>query len=386
MANTLTGLIDYIYESADVVSRELVGFVPAVYLNGAAERAAVNQDITYDVVPTMAAVDTAAAANPPDFVDQTVGTGTMKITKSKTVPFYWSGEDEKGLGTKRTAIENNKFAQAFRTLVNAIEADLAATYVSASRAYGTAAQAPFATAGDFSDAAQVVKILKDNGAPLGDLQLVINTTAGANIIGKQARADVIGGNVASLQQQGVLINIAGCRIRESAAVKLHTKGDATGALTDLSAGYAVGATTIHVDTGTNEIVAGDIISFADDASASKYVVKTGYDLGASATEGDLVIQNPGLRAAVGDSKAITLTANYTANMAFDRSAIHLLCRLPALPAEGDRADDEVIMIDPVSGIPFRIALYKGYMGNQIHVQVAWGVKAVKPEHIAILAG
>ena len=41
MANTLTGLIDYIYESADVVSRELCGLIPSVYLNGVADQVAV---------------------------------------------------------------------------------------------------------------------------------------------------------------------------------------------------------------------------------------------------------------------------------------------------------------------------------------------------------
>ena len=77
---------------------------------------------------------------------------------------------------------------------------------------------------------------------------------------------------------------------------------------------------------------------------------------------------------------------YAANLAFDRSAIHLLARLPKSPEGGDVAQDEYIMVDAISGIPFRIALYKGYYANQIEVSVAWGVKAVKSEHIAILLG
>ena len=383
MANTITGLIDYIYQSADVVSRELVGLVPSVYLNGAAEQAAVNQDITYDVVPTMSAEDTTPAAVPPTLGDQTVGTGTMKLTKSRTVRFYWSGEDERALGGKRNAIENNKFAQAFRTLANEMEADLAALYAQASRAYGTAGTAPFGTAGDFTDAANVVKILKDNGAPTSDIQLVINTAAGANIIGKQARADIVGAAVTSLQQQGILLDIAGCKIRESAQIKAHTKGAGTG-YDFVTAGEAIGETTLSFEGGTvntTGIKAGDILTHAGD-TVNKYVVTTG----STATSGDIVIGAPGLLVAGVDANEWTIGNSYAANMCFDRSAIHLLARLPKLPAGGDQADDEMVMIDPISGIPFRIAMYKGYMANQIAIQVAWGVKAVKPAHMALLLG
>lgn len=384
MANTLTGLIDYMYESADVVSRELVGMIPSVYLNPSADQVAVNQEITYDVVPTMSAEDTTASATPPSLGDQTVGTGTMKITKSRTVRFYWTGEDEAGLGSKRSAIENNKFAQAFRTLTNEIEADLTALYKAASRAYGTAGTAPFGTAGDFTDASNVLKILKDNGAPLGDIQLVINTAAGANIIGKHARADILGNDVSSLQRRGILMDIAGCKIRESAKIADHTKGTGASATTN-NAGYAVGSTSLTLaSAGTGTLLAGDVVTFAGD-TANKYVVTTG-DADVS-DGGTLVLGAPGIRVAMSAAtKAITVGNSYAANMAFDRSAIHLLARLPKVPAGGDKAEDEYILVDPVSGLPFRIALYKGYMANQIAIQIAWGVKAVKPEHIALLLG
>lgn len=382
MANTLTGLIDYMYESADVVSRELVGMIPSVYMNSTAEQVAVNQEITYDVVPTMSAEDTTAAATPPALADTTVGTGTMKITKSRTVRFYWTGEDEAGLGSKKSVLENNKFAQAMRTLTNEIETDLAGLYTSCSRAYGTAGTTPFGTAGDFSDAAQVVKILEDNGAPTGDIQLVINTAAGANIVGKQARADIIGdSSIRNLQQQGMLLDIAGCKIRKSAKINSHTKGTGASYDTDLVDGYAIGDTTIHVDTGTGTILAGDVVTFTGDTN--KYVVGTGF---AGDGDGDIVINNPGLLATLANNIDVTIGNSYAANMCFDRSAIHLLCRLPKLPTGGDQADDEYVLVDPVSGIAFRIALYRGYMANQIAIQAAWGVKAVKPAHMALLLG
>jgi hypothetical protein len=263
-----------------------------------------------------------------------------------------------------------------------MEADLAALYVSASRAYGTAGTTPFGTAGDFSDAAEAVRILKDNGAPIGDLQLVINTAAGAKIIGKQARADIIGSNIGSLQQQGILLALAGCKIRESAQIKSHTKGTGASYLLNNVAGYAIGSTTIAVDTGTGTIIIGDVFTNSQSGRDpnNKYIVKTA--LGG----GSLVLNNPGNQVAWVDNDSVAVGNNYAANLAFDRSAIHLLARLPKTPETGDAAADEVTMIDPVSGIPYRIALYKGYYANQIEVSVAWGVKAVKPEHIAILLG
>lgn len=379
MANTLTGLIEFIEETADTVSRELVGMIPAVYLNGKAEQVAKNQNITYPVVPAATASDVTPAATVPALADTAYGTGTMAITKVRKHSFHWTGDDEASIsGNMKNILQNNKFAQGFRVLTNEIETDLAALYVSASRAYGTAGTTPFATAGDFTDAAEVVKILKDNGAPTGDIQLVINTAAGAKIIGKQSRADIVGeGNIRSLQQQGVLLSLAGCNIRESAQIKSHTKGTGTSYVTNVTP-LAVGATTIGIDTGSGTCLAGDAVTFAGDTN--KYVV------GTALSGGDIVINENGLRQTLADGVAMTIGGNYAANMAFDRSAIHLLARLPKTPEGGDIADDEYIMVDPVSGIPFRIALYRGYHANQIEISTAWGVKAVKSEHMAILLG
>ena len=50
-------------------------------------------------------------------------------------------------------------------------------------------------------------------------------------------------------RRGVLFPLDGLDIRQSAQVKLHTKGTATGMDVDLQAGYGVGDTTIHVDGG-----------------------------------------------------------------------------------------------------------------------------------------
>jgi len=55
MANTLTNLIPDIYAALDVVSRELVGFIPSVTMDAQANRVAVGQNLRIPIVPGNAA-------------------------------------------------------------------------------------------------------------------------------------------------------------------------------------------------------------------------------------------------------------------------------------------------------------------------------------------
>lgn len=385
MANTITDLIPEIYTALDVVSRELVGFIPAVSMDATFERAAVNQTVRSPVAPASTAGDITPGVTPPDDGDQTIGNVSMTITKARRVPIRWNGEQSRGLnngGPGRNNIMRDQFAQAFRTLCNEVETDLSALHVNASRAYGTAGTTPFGTAGDFTDASNVLKILKDNGSPLSDLHLILDTSAGAKLLGLQSRYDIAGDT--TMQNQGIIVNKGGLMLRESAQVKQAvTVGTASGATTN-NAGYAVGTTTLTLaSAGTGTLIAGDVITFAGDTN--KYVVVTG-DADVSGG-GTLVIAEPGLRVAMSAAtKAITVVAAAARNMCFARSAIALATRVPALPEEGDLAVDRQIVTDPRSGLSFEVAKYMQYRQVQYEVSLAWGVKTVKPEHLALLLG
>lgn len=374
MANTLTSLVPDLYESLDIVSRELAGFIPSVTLDATAERAALNQAIRIPITPAAPAEDVSPGQLPPDDGDQTVGNTPFTITKSRMVPFRWTGEEQKGINTGPgyANIRRDQITQAIRTLVNEIEVDVGKTAYLASRATGTAGTTPFAST--LGDTAQVRKILSDNGAPLSDLQCVIDTTAGANIrtLAQLTKANEAG--TTALRAQGTLLELHGFVLRESAGVARHTAG--TGASYVTNGALAIGATVIPVQTGSGTIIAGDVVTIGN----YKYVVTS------ALSGGNLTIGAPGLREAVNSGSTVTLAAAYTANFAFSRSAIVLATRAPALPEEGDMADDRMMIQDPRTGMAFEVSMYKQYRRVRYEIAAAWGVQNIKPAHSCILLG
>lgn len=386
--NTITNLIPTLYSAMDTVSRELVGFIPAVSRDSSAERAAKDQTINVPIVPAITAGDIAAAVTAPDDGNATIGNTTLTISKSRYAPVRWNGEEQRAIGLSGVAaqVTQDRFAQAMRVLVNEVETDLAALHIYASRAYGTYNTVPFGTAADLSDAAQMRKILEDNGAPSSDLQMVLGSSAIANIRGKQSvlfKMNEAGTD--ELLRRGILGDLQGFALRNSAQVKTAvTAGTNNGSATTDSAGYSVGATTITLaSAGTGTIIAGDIITFANDTN--KYIVATG-DTNV-ANGGTIVLQEPGLRQAL-PASAVTITtiAATTRNMAFSRSAIALVTRAPAMPEGGDSADDVMEIQDPVSGLAFQVAMYRQYRQVRFEVGLAWGVKMIAPRHCGILIG
>ena len=382
MANTLTNLIPVMYKGMDIARRELVGLIPAVDIDAAAAAAAVNQTIRTPIIPVATTGNVTPGQQPPDDGDQTISYLDMAVTKSKYSAIRWSGEELLGYGSNGQFEMTlaRQFAESVRALTNEVEADLAALFVNASRAYGTAGTAPFAS--DLSDPANVLKILLDNGAPqIGDKQMIINTTAGAKLRSLATLNKANEAGTTELREMGKLLNIHGFDIRESAAIKSSTT-QAAAANYVIDGAHAAGSTTLTIKTGVAAIKAGTLFTIAD-GGGHVYVVAADYAGGA----GNLSINAPGLVVAAADTKALTVaTTQYAANMAFERNAIKLLARTPAMPDGGDAADDVMTITDPISGLSFQVAMYRLYRRVKYEVGLAWGVKTVKPEFLSLLLG
>jgi len=391
MPNVLNNLAADMFVAADKVSRELTGFIPAVTLNNGTDGAAIGDVVRSHFTRDATVGNRNKGMTVSEGTNQTVDSKTVTITKDRSVEIPWEGEEIKSVnnGSGFETIQGDQIFQAMRGLTNEIELDLAvAAHLGASRAYGTAGTTPFATAGDFSDASFTKKILVDNGAGEFGHQLVMNTTAGATIQGKQSQANVTGTD--SLQRQGILLPLSGLDLRQSAQVQNFTAGAMASATTD-AAGYAVGSTVITLEAaGTGIVSAGDIVSFAGDTN--KYVVASVSFAGANPAAGDTItLQEVGLRVAIPASTAlITVIASSARNVCFNRSAIELVARAPATPVIGgvvrDSAVDRMMIVDPISGLPFEVSVYLGQGKAMMQVAMAWGTKVWKPEGVATLLG
>ena len=160
MSNVLTDLAGDIYKAADVVSRELVGAIPSITINGnGTERAALNDTVRSFVAPAATSVTNTPSMTIPEGTDQNVGNKTMTLSKSKGVQIPWTGEDVRHVnnGSGYSNILGDQFEQAFRTITNEMESDACVElYTNASRAYGAAGTTPFPTAGDYTDMSETL--------------------------------------------------------------------------------------------------------------------------------------------------------------------------------------------------------------------------------------
>jgi hypothetical protein len=375
----LTTLLPIAVQAFDVVSRELIGFIPGVNRDPRADRLAKNQTLYSWVTPIITLQDIVPGMTAPQPADRTLGNKTIQIVNFKMADFYFTGEEEMQLNQTGSygGVVADTVEQAIRTVVNQMEADCGlALQVGASRAYGTVGTTPFPTT--VGESAQMRKILDDNGAPGNTRSLVIDTTSGAALrtLANLTKANEAGTTMTL--RDGQLLDLNGLAVRESAQVVTPAVGTGAGYLVNNGAGYAVGATAITVDTGTGTIVAGDIITFAGDTN--KYVVATA--LAANV----VTLAAPGLRKAVADNAAITVLAAGPRMIAHSRNAITLATRLPARPSGGDQAIDVATITDARSGISLEFSMYPGYRQIRYEVAAAWGVNVMKTEHIGVLLG
>lgn len=376
MANVLTSLAPTLFSAAKLVANEPFGVVGAINTQFDDKGVAKGDNVSVDVAPVRAASDFTPSNITTTGGDSTGSKIDVTITKSRKVDWHLTGEQQRSLdngGISQDWVQQ-LIAQGMRTLRNEAEVDAAlAVKIGASRAFGTAGTTPFAS--DLTALTNVRKILVDNGAPKADLQMVFDTNAGLNLRNLGVLQNAYQAGSDAERRTGEFLPQMGFRLSESAGIGVHTKGTGTSYQVNNASGYAIGSTSIAVDTGSGTILAGDVITFTGDTN--KYVV-TG-----ALSGGVVTIGAPGLRTAIADNTAITVGNNYTANLAFERSAVVGVLRPPLMPA------NPTIQQMPISdqfGMTYLMLDIAQYGQRTWELHLAWGFKSVNGEFSSIALG
>lgn len=376
MANIFTPLQPVLYSAAQVVSNEPFGVIGAISSSFDDKGVAIGDLVKVPVAPVRTPTDFVPAATAPQGDDATASEVDVQITASKKVSWFLTGEQLRSLqnGGNDNEWVRQLIAQGMRSLRNMAEAEACrAIKVGASRAVGTAGTNPFAT--DINVIADARKVLFDNGAPMADLQLCIDSSAGvsARKLGIVQQAYQAGSD--EERRSGDLLRQFGFAIRESAGIVGHTNG--TGASYVTNGATAAGVRDIALATGTGTVLAGDVVSFAAD-TANKYVVANGI-----AAPGTISLGRPGARKVIPTANALTVGGSYTPNLAFERSAVVGIMRPPIFP---DNATIQKTLISDRLGMTYLLLQIEQYGQTSWELHLAYGFKVVQSEHVALVMG
>lgn len=379
MPNIFSAIAPVAYSAAQQVSAEPIGVVNRISTNFDSKGVAIGDSVKVPYAPVAAATDFAAGMANPTGTDKTAAAVTVTIDKSRKTSWNLTGEQIRSLenGGNYQEWVRQLLAQGMRTLRNEMEIDAAiAVKQGASRAVGTAATTPFAS--DINLIAEARKVLRDNGAPLADVSLALDSAAWFNLLKLGIVQQAYQAGSDEERRSGNLMKQFGINLVESAGVGLHTKGTGTAYVTGATGPYVKGITDVPLVTGTNTILAGDVVTFAAD-TANKYVVNTGLPGGA----GTLGLGRPGLRTSIANGNAMTIGNNYTANVAFERSAVVGVVRPPVIPV--NPTINQMIISDDF-GMSYLLLDIAGYGMRTWELHCAWGFKVVQPEHVVTIMG
>lgn len=379
MANTLTNLVPLLFSAAREVPRELTGLIGAIRTDFSDKGVAKGGTVSVPISPVQATANVTEAQTFTVGSNRTPTVATLTLNNYKETSWVMTAEDERMLENSDTAkdVFKQTVAQGLRALVNAMESSVGTTMrAAASRGTGTAGTTPFGT--NINIIADAGQILTDNGAGLMDRSLVINTAAGTKLRQIANLYKVSEAGSSDMLKRGILGSLFGFDMRESAGLPTAVTAGTGTSYTSDTTGYAIGTTSIPVITGSGTILAGDVVTFTGDTN--KYIVKTGL-----AAPGTLVIQEPGLKAALAASAvAMTIGAAATANLAFCKNSTVLVAR-PALQPSGAIAE-QMVITDPQSGLSFLLLRAPGNGLASWYLRVVYDSFCPNPYAIAQVLG
>jgi hypothetical protein len=382
MGSVLTAIAPTLYSAAQEVSGEPFGVVSAINMSFDNKGVAKGDSVGVPYMPAQSNTPFSPAAASSEGDGLTAAKVSVTITKSQKNSMVLTGEQIRSLenGGNYQEWVGQWAKQAMRALRNEAEADAAlAVKYGASRVVGTAGTTPFASTMD--SIVDVRALLRANGCPMSDPQLVLSPAAVGNLqkLGLYALAYAAGSDAE--RRSGVFGRQYGFQIRDSAGIVAHTAGTGASYVIGAASNTAKGSTVLTTSTaGSGTILDGDIITLQSD-TLGRYVVNSSSVVAGTAS--NFTIGRPGLLQTTVAAKTITLESSYTPNLAFERSAVVGIMRPPLIPSN---ATIRQIPISDANGLTYLMLEIDQYGERSWEMHLAWGFKVVQGEHVAMIIG
>ncbi len=351
--------------------------IMARLVNGDYSQAAAAKGDTINVpIPTLIAARDVIPGNvAPDPDDLTINTAPIPLNNWMEAPFYLTDKDQVDI---MDGVIPMQVAEAGKSIANAIDLSILNMYKKSWLITGVPGTTPFGT--NTVEAQNARKLLNKIACPPQDRRMVLDVDADANASGlpQFQSADRAGSTLTIVE--GMIGRKLGFDWYYDQLMPGHyptrPAGAPTGYLVN-QAGHAVGDTEVTLDTGTGDVVEGDVFTVAGDDQT--YVV--------SSVSGTTISYQPEAVTAFADNAAVTVVGDHAVNLAFHRDSIGLAVRsLQESELELALGGRSLVLIDPVSQIPLRLEVVREHKRVRWSIDCLWGVGAVRPDCMARILG
>tara|TARA_R110000803_G_scaffold6364_2_gene20638 strand:- start:366 stop:1484 length:1119 start_codon:yes stop_codon:yes gene_type:complete len=372
MANTLTPIIDKLIARGLNVLREnavMPRLVNSTYSTVARDRG--------DTITVPVAADiTAAAVSPSNTLaaagDTVLTSKTISLDQWQHAGFFLTDQQITQLDVD--SMNTLQGDEAVRSLANNVDSYILGLYTGIYSQTGTAATTPFATTlNDWTSGAR--SKLNNFKALMDGRAVVLDADAEGNAIGNRGLQDASWRGTTEGIVTGDIGYALGASWHLDQNIPTHTNanGTPTGWLVN-STGSTAGDTTIAIDTGSNNPVAGDIFTVA--ASTQQFVV--------SSFAGSTITFQPALTVALANNSAITFAAAHVVNVAFQQNAFGF-AMAPIMDASLN-SDSMRQVTDEKTGLTMRLEVSRQEKQWKFDYDILYGATLLRPEAACRILG
>ena len=376
MANSLTNIMPKLLARGLMALREQA-IMPRL-VNGDYGTEAAMKGSTIDVpIPSAIAATAVTPSNtPPAPVDSTPGLVQVPLDRWFHADFHLTDKEQAEVD-RDAHFRPMQMQEAIRSLANQVNTDLMDEYKGIYGYVGTASTTPFAST--VTGATDLRKELHKQLCMRQNRRAVIDFDAEANMLALAAFSNLEQTGDAAVKIDGEVGRKFGFDWYTDDNVVTHTAG--TAASMAVNGTPSIGATRLNQDSGTGTLLLGDIITIAGDDQT--YVITDGIANVATTTHLEF---SPGLKIAPSDNSAITVKATHVVNLGFHRDAFAFANRPLTDSSSQDLGSRILGATDPKTGISLRLEVSRQYKQIVWDFDILYGVKLVRPELAARLAG